>query len=242
MLILARVWRSPGPFDPHRGYSWLRKRLELNNGFGGREAPNLRAALRNRRDALSAIADHFLTSIPIDGSQWPSYYRFREATLLELSSETLFDHVVDQLYLTTDDQRREFLYELGLTLCCQSQKLAQRRDVVERLYALADSRTSLRPVRESTLVTKLPANYFQGRSSRAVDTKNSRERQRRQFDEKTQQIRNGIHSGWMQHLGRIYFALFSDVNREATPRERLAEWLGEDRVDVPPSSRASENS
>ena len=68
--VLARVWRSYSPLDLGRGFSWLRKRLDFEGGYGGLDATDLRAALRETPDRLSAIADHFLQSVPIDGAEW----------------------------------------------------------------------------------------------------------------------------------------------------------------------------
>ena len=135
------------------------------------------------------------------------------------------------LHSSKDDDRQQFLYEVGYSLCYQSEQ-PHGREVFTWLYALADSRSNLRDVRERAVVAKLPANYFRGRSSRHIVAEDSREQQRRAFDAEAPKILSGVHLGWMQHIARIYFAFYNDVNTKVTPRERLAAWLGEERVET----------
>src|SRR5271166_2400350 len=213
--VLARVWRSYSPLDLGRGFSWLRKRLDFEGGYGGLDATDLRAALRETPDRLSAIADHFLRSVRIDGAEWLAWHRFREAILFELSSEALLEHVVKHLHSSKDDDRQQFLYEVGYSLCYQPEQ-PHGREVFTWLYALADSRSNLRDARERAVVAKLPANYFRGRSSRHIVAEDSREQQRSAFDADAPKILNGVHLGWMQHIARIYFAFYNDVNTSQT--------------------------
>jgi hypothetical protein len=222
---------SSSPLDLGRGLSWLRKRLDFGDGYGGRDATDLRAALRETPDRLNAIAHHFLTSVPIDNARWLSWHRFREAILFELSSDVLLDRVVENLRSAKDGDTQQFLYEIANSLCYQARQ-PHAGAVFEWLYALADSRPSLRDTRERAIVSKLPDNYFRGRSNQHVVARDSREQQRRAFDTEAPQILTGTHLGWMQHIARIYFALYSDVSTEKTPHERLAAWLGEERVET----------
>ncbi len=229
--ILTRAWRMSDPFDVGRGFGWLRKRLDFKVGYGGRDATELRAALHEMPDRLRAVADHFLNCVPIDDDKWLSWHRFREAILFELSSEALLDLIIDYLRSAKDNDRQQFLYEIGYSLCYQSEQ-PWGSEVFARLYALANSRLNLRDARERAVVSKLPAYHFRRRSNRHVVAEDSREQQRRAFDAEAPQIVSGMHLGWMQHIARIYFALYSDVNTKMTPRDRLAAWIGEERVDT----------
>jgi hypothetical protein len=229
--VLTRAWRLSSPFDVGRGLSWLQKRRDFGGGYGGRDAADLRAALRETPDRVTAIADHFLTSVPIDDARWLSWHRFREAILFELSSDMLLDLVVEYLRSAKDDDRQQFLYEIAHSLCYQAVQPHAGR-VFEWLYALAELRPSLRETREQAVVLNLPANYFRGRSSRHVVAEDSCEQQRRAFDAQASQILSGMHLGWMQHIAQIYFAFYRDLDSKMTPRERLVAWFGEERVET----------
>jgi hypothetical protein len=105
--------------------------------------------------------------------------------------------------------------------------------VFETLWSRGVDDAALAKALTQATVTYLPPNYFVGRSSRDdVDVEESREQQRQDFDRDIEQIRSGAHMGWLKHLGMIYFAHYGDVDRAATPRERLAAWLGEERTDA----------
>ena len=60
----------------------------------------------------------------------------------------------------------------------------------------------------------------------------NRARQQQAFDQNIEQIRSGAHLGWLQHLALIYFAIYRDTDRSLSPRDRIVEWLGEERVDA----------
>jgi predicted NACHT family NTPase len=103
----------------------------------------------------------------------------------------------------------------------------------EELYLRAENDPALRAVRDPLLAAKLPSNYFRGRSARVtVSEDESRAKQQQDFDQDIDQIRSGAHLGWLRHLAFIYFGLCSDTDRNLSPRDRLAAWLGEGRVDA----------
>jgi len=80
-------------------------------------------------------------------------------------------------------------------------------------------------------VSNLPARYFEGRTSgEEVDIEESREKQRQDFDRDVEQIRSGLHAGWLLHIMRFYLAFYDEVDREATPRARVTAWFGEERT------------
>jgi predicted NACHT family NTPase len=125
--------------------------------------------------------------------------------------------------------RRVFLYEISFSLSYQM-PLPQATAHFDDLYERAENDPALRSARDAYAVANLPANYFTGRSTRATDSANSRARQQRDFDADLEQIRSGAHLGWLRHLAMIYYGIYSDTDRNISPRERLAAWLGEDRV------------
>jgi predicted NACHT family NTPase len=228
--ILVRAWSAPGPFDPGRTLNWLRKRATFKGGRGESRAKSLLGAMREMPERIGVITDHFLETVPIDDQVWLAWHRFREAILFELEPDALLDIAVARLASANTD-RREFLYQLGLSLSYQANQ-PNAGDMFDRLYATGEPPSRLAAVRDSLTVSKLPANYFSGRTSRLDENVDSREPQRQQFDQDAEQIRSGAHIGWMQHLARIYFALYDDVDRELGPRDRLSAWLEERRVET----------
>jgi hypothetical protein len=64
----------------------------------------------------------------------------------------------------------------------------------------------------------------------SLEEGDGRAQQQKDFDEDIAQIREGRHIDWLAHLAHIYFALYTDIERSLSPRERIAAWLGEERT------------
>lgn len=225
---LVRVWRGSGEFDPARVMGWLRKRMAFRGGQPSR-ARDLRAAMRDKPDRLRALATYFFRSTPIDKDRWLALNRFREATLFELDASTLADIVVGEMEASRDDDRRIFLYEVGLALAFQTD-LTSGVTLFNDLYARGDHDPTLKATRDAAVVSNLPQGYFEGRFSRGVRAEDSRERQAQDFDRDIQQIRSGKHLGWLAHIARVYFGLYRDVERTLSPRARISAQFGEERA------------
>lgn len=228
--ILQRAWGSPDVFAPARVLAWLHKRRAFRGGLGEGRAEGLRAAMQAAPERLPALVEDFLRHVPIDDQRWLTFSHFREATLFEQDPQALAALaavLMDEAGMAPD--RRVFLYEISFSLAFQM-PLPQATAHFEDMYKRAETDPALRAARGAYVVAKLPANYFSGRSTKALDSAESRVRQQRDFDTDIEQIRGGTHLGWLKHLAFIYYGIYSDTDRKLSPRERLAAWLGEERV------------
>jgi hypothetical protein len=181
-------------------------------------------------DWLTVLAEDFFKRVPIDDQRWLALNQFREATLFELKPETLAALAVKMLDAPeTRDDRRTFLYEIALSLSYQM-PFPQATALFDDLYQRAEADSRLRSARDTSVVANLPSNYFAGRSARVSHTADSRAQQQQDFDRDIDQIRSGVHLGWLKHLAFIYYGIYSDTDRNLSPRERITAWLGEKRV------------
>ena len=188
--------------------------------------------MKEAPDRVRAIADYFFQTLVVDDNRWLRFARFREVILFSLSADTLLDIIVEYMQAAEDGSERQlFLYEAGLTLTYQAEP-PHAEAMFEKLYSMGDTKASLGEARDRTVVLMLPEGYFSGQSQRGIETEDNRERQRQEFDREEERIRTGEHLGWIAHLGHIYFARYSGVDRSTSPRQRLAAWLGEARVEV----------
>jgi predicted NACHT family NTPase len=231
--ILVRAWRGPDAFDPVRVMGWLRKRAAFKGGHPESRSRDLRAAMRDMPDRLQALAKDFFGTVSIDAHRWLAYQRFREAILYELNADALANIVVEEMDAAEPgSDRRLFLYHVGFSLSYQAEA-SHGAAVFDDLYARADREAALVETRAAATISNLPPNYSAGRTTgRAMRAEDSREGQRQEFDQDIQQIRTGAHLGWLTHLARIYFALYNDVDRNLSPRARIAAWLGAERTDA----------
>jgi predicted NACHT family NTPase len=230
---VVRAWRAPGPFDPARVLGWLRKRVAFKGGNYESRGRGLREAMRETPDRLTQLTQHFFRTVLLDGNEWLSWNRFREGLMFELSTDAQLDIAWAELQAAAPgSDRRAFLCEVAFSLTYHSSE-PHASAVFEQLFALPDTDAALANIRAQATVTNLPAGYFEGRTSREdVDIEASREKQRQDFDRDSEQIRGGLHAGWLLHIMRFYFAEYDELDREGTPRARVAAWFGKERVNA----------
>jgi hypothetical protein len=225
--LLLRAWEVPGAFDPERALGWLQKRAAFKDGEG--RARGLRAAMQNTPERLAEMTRHFFRTVPVDEQRWYAFNKFREAILFELSTDTMLDLLTEELgAVAAGSERQLLLFEFALALCIQATQ-PHADEVFTRLWSLAEGDARLSDARAKAIVTNLPDNYLSRLPRRSRDPGAARDKQRQDFNRDDALIRSGAHAGWLAHLGMIYFALFSDTERNATPHARLAAWLGEER-------------
>lgn len=223
--LIVRAWPVSGDVAPARIIGWLRKRFDFKGSMSGNQARDLRAAMQATPDRLTVLAVDFFAQVPADADRWLALSRFREVTLHELKAGDLAPIAVEAFeQAEAGGDRRLFLYEAALAL-------SMGTAIFDDIFARADYEPGLEAAREAAVVTRLPDNYFAGRSGRAPKI-DHRSKQQQDFDREVSRIRSGMHLGWLSHLARLYFALYSDVDRRLAPRERIAGWLGAERVDA----------
>jgi hypothetical protein len=187
--------------------------------------------MRSTPERTRAIADYFLNTVNVGENRWFAFSRFREA-VLGLSTDELLDLVVKHLEVAEEGSPRQcFLYEMAIHLCYQA-KQPHAQVVFERLYDSGDSRSFLQELRTRWVTTRLEDGYSFGSAARTIEKYNSREKVRQDFARDSNEIRSGKHLGWLAYLGKLYFGLYADIERNLAPRERLAQWLGDANTEV----------
>jgi hypothetical protein len=87
------------------------------------------------------------------------------------------------------------------------------------------------PCRIERCHARFPNCFSRGGRTSPVNTTNdpneSAEARRRKFEADAGLIRSGNHLGWLAWTAQVYFSLFTGVDENATPRERLTTLLGE---------------
>ncbi|TGP94094.1 hypothetical protein EN856_15580 [Mesorhizobium sp. M8A.F.Ca.ET.213.01.1.1] len=226
---LVRAWRENRAFDPERALRWLSKRLAFGDD---NQIEELRNAIIEAPKKLEAVASHFFSTLVADNDRWQKYSIYQRSILQTLPAGPLLGIVVAQLAAADQGSaRRSFFYELAFSLCYRLEQ--PRADIMFRnLYKLADQEASLEPVRADAVRSSLYDGYFEGRKNRKAENDAARERQREEFVQKVERIRSGADLGWLNHLGKIYFALYSDVDQSLEPRDRVAAWVGADLIEI----------
>jgi len=223
--LIVRAWPISNDVEPARIMSWLHKRSQFRGLIGSRRASDLRAAMAVTPERLKALATYFFAHVPADKDRWLALSRFREVTLSQLKADDLAPIAFEALtHEEAGSDRHLFLYEVALRLSIST-------EIFDIVFAYADEKLALKSTRESSLITQLPDNYFTGRSNNNSDI-DYRSKQLQDFDLNIYRIRRGLNLEWLAHLARLYFGLYSDVDRHRTPRERISDWLGTERIEA----------
>lgn len=230
--VLVRAWSTHDLIEPDRAIIWLHKRIALRGDLGGSHARDLHTAIQSTPERLKALAVHFFRDVKRDNAPWLEFHSFRKAIFFALSLSELTAIAADAFDCAeAGSDRRLFLYEMALSLSFHTTD-SDEATIFNELYFIADTNAELRAARDATVVTNLPANYYEGRSGWPSQSQNDRARQRQEFDHSIEQIRSGGDLGWLQHLAFFYFGLYSDTDRTISPSNRISAWLGDERVDV----------
>jgi len=230
--ILTRLWASEVALDPVRAWQWLEKLRGLSEGNDNGYLKEMRAAMAAKPDLLRAIADHFFETFDPEKDRWSALMRFRDTLFRCLSNATILEVVLQKLDGAEDGSAKQLaLYEAAFSFCYAAEQ-PFAGIAFEKLLAYADSRPILADTRTRWITSSLDDWYRFGRVRKTAEFEEGRAKQLKDFVADAEAISSGAHLGWLVHLARIYFALYGDVDRNLTFRQRLAAWLGEAHVET----------
>ena len=230
--ILVRAWNEIPEIEPAVALRWLRVHHTFRDGYSsGRD--EFGRSIAARRDRLVAIADYFLTGFQPGKDAWLHLHHFAEATLHILTPDDLLGLLMDHFgKATPGSAKQQILYEAMFPYTWSTQsKLGL--SIFKKLYELGEDDPGLNSIREAAVCAKLPDRYLDrkvGRVNRDADEEKNLADNRKQFEATVALIRSGSHAGWLAFLGEIYLGMFIDLEKQPTPRERLAYAIGEENV------------
>jgi predicted NACHT family NTPase len=230
--ILTRMWGSEAVLDPVRAWQWLEKLRGLSEGNNNGYPKEMHAAMAAKPELLRAIADHFFETFDPEKDRWSAIMRFRETLFRSLPIATVLEVVLQKLDGVEDGNAKQLvLYEAAFSFCYATEQ-PFAGIAFEKLSAYADSRPVLADTRTRWITSSLDDWYRFGTFRKKAESEKGRAQQLKDFVVDAEAISTGAHLGWLIHLARIYFMLYGDVDRNLTPRQRLAAWLGETHVET----------
>jgi len=234
-LLLAALEQWGPELNAISVWRWLQVWRSFRDGYGGARDKNVREALQQKPTLLQAIAEHFFATVPADGTEWSAFFEFREATAFVIEPELLLEWLF--AYLPTIEAgigRERFLCEVAFSLTYGASPRAQ--EIFTELFGWGDARDDLRAVRDRALSCPVSELLLERRSHAAGQQDDgideSAEARQRKFEADAGPIRSGNHLGWLAWAAQVYFGLFTDVDEDATPRERLTTLLGETHAET----------
>jgi hypothetical protein len=208
-----------------------RKQIADHSSYG--RAERLRRALSSNANLLSSLITLGILRI-LEGTR-KSSLRWDLSKLLVGAADdsTVLKSLIQLLGSGQPEENHRAIYEAAMA-CCFSIGEAARTDF-EFLLSCADKVSFLQDVRESSCYWLIPDwRVDQNKSRRQAEAERDKgvSDTRTQFKEDYLAIQNGAHLGWLVWIAKVYFSLFSDLDEQASPRERLETQLGEESAQI----------
>jgi hypothetical protein len=226
--ILRRQWIDGGEIEPAKCLLWLHKNWMLNQYRGDRSA-ELRASMLERPERLHGLAQQFLSILKVDNDSWRTFVSFQDATLY---TTPLLKLVIEHLESQAPGSPKQLLlYEMAFRVAYQG-PISETLSVFKKLCEWGSARQEFQEVAARQTVWVLPEGYLDHKAKRPPEYEVNLKKQLADFDADEPSIRSAQKLGWIQHIARIYFAEYSDVDKSKSPRERLIAWGGESRAET----------
>lgn len=230
--LLLRLLQGMERPSANQLWNWLRTRRTLRDAYYRGESEEIREALKARPELLHTIVDDAINGLAVDEHRWGFIYNLRETSLYAIDNDDLLEHVAAHLpKAEAGGDKEAFLYQQALML---SQSGSSRAiSIFEQLYALGDHRPELAAIRDELLTATMPdwqAERNQTIAQARIKEQEDFENLRRDFERDEAAIRGGVHLGWLAWIASVYFGRFIISKRNATPYERIAHILGEEKA------------
>jgi hypothetical protein len=226
-LIDRMLKERPGDITGPDLWKWLMLRRSFRDAHGFYQSERLKGALNDKPAILRALFDAAVDDFPISNQVWWFVRRLSEVFPIPLNQKPL-GWLIERILQRKDGPTKQaVLYELALSWSYAN--APEARAEFETLYAFGDTSPAFAQVRDRLLSSRVedwPRGDAEEFAKRQQKRQQGRQKTQTEFDNNRDAIRLGDHVGWLIWIGDVYFANFSDIDGEATPRQRLQSELG----------------
>ena len=228
-LISRAIVFDPVP-SPELILDWLDKRKHVGHNYHRQGKNCLQIALKENKSLLAEVTKYYFANSESACEYSHALYEFEKLMVEAVDWSIVLESACSVLF-STDSVNRTFYLEIafisafkvGLSALAEFNLLLALRDEPD-LTEIVDRR----------IVCQIPdwqLRNIENRKSRKIKEQVRREKNQLSFDENLDAILKGMHLGWMEFIGQVYFSLFSDLDAEASSLERLVQVLGDSRVE-----------
>jgi hypothetical protein len=226
--LLFRAFAFENELDGMRLLSWLECRKKIANLFGDSRTQEIHKQLCAYPEIAQRGITAALKTLKIDENVWSFVHRLRELGLLGWNDETFLRRVIDEMATEVAVEKKVRLYDLALNVAVHQIGPAARSEF-DSLFDFSEGDPAFEAVRKNSCYLEIPAwraENAERNKERERSRADGRLKNRADFEKNASNIRNGAHFGWLGWIAQVYFAMFTDVNRESTPLDRLTTELG----------------
>ena len=239
LTALYRRMIASGAFDadPTRLDRWLRlSEDEHGHACLDKDGRNLLGDFfAAQPERFNNLVLAWLTDAPYAPLEWWwAWGRFRERTALP-SLPSHFGHfLLDLLATGADVRHEERLFRLAIIVLMEADQPATGQPL-DILFAFVAEHPRFETALAETLISDIPdwrVKQAEGRIERKDSREKWREAKRKYLSENAETIRTGRHLPELYWGAQLWFGNFTDVDRDAAPRERLVTEVGEELADL----------
>jgi hypothetical protein len=226
--LLFRALEIERELEGTRLLLWLECRKKVANLYGDSRAQEVHTQLAAHPDTAARGIAAALKALKNDEKIWSFTHRLRGLGLLGWSDTAFLRSVIAEMETEVAAERKAHLYDLALNVAVH-QIGPEARSAFETLFDIAEGNSALEVIRRNCCYLEIPAwrvKDAERNKEREQSRSDGRARNRADFEKHASSIRNGAHFGWLGWIAQVYFAMFTDVNREATALDRLITELG----------------
>jgi len=232
---LSRYLKNTVNVDAKKLWSWLSSLYFSERYYGSKD--EIKDWLSKNSDYVLSIFEVALKDFDITGynSIWSFWNDFYPTIIIQFDISKLIKlayYLIESKSIC--DEKDKFIFHLAFHLAIN---LINPPDfeLFEKLKFYGDSHPELVDIIESTGTS----NITDWRKKEAIRKINENKKQeiiikndREDFERDIDLIRTGQRFNWLTYIANVYFARYSNVDKSKTPRERLAQQLGEENVEI----------
>lgn len=223
-LICRAIVGNPAA-SPATILAWLEKRALICRYYYKECSDRLRIALTENQTLLAEVTELYLAnSVPTE-EPWHVANEFEKLMAGTANGSIALKGACSVLH-EGDPATRLFYFEVALIFALRIGPSASVE--FDSLLAMRNEPEFVGLV-ERYVVCQIPdwrVEDLQRRIRQETERQTVREQHQRRFDENLDAILEGRHLKWMGFIGSVYFSGFSDLDAEASPRQRLTGELG----------------
>ena len=232
--LLFRALKIESELEGVRLISWLECRKKVANLFGDSRVQEVHTQLASHPAIATRGLATAIKELKNDENIWSFTRRLRGLGLLGWNDVNFLRCLIDAMTAEAEMGKKVHLYELALNFAV-NQIGPEARSDFESLFELGEGDVAFEAVRATYCHQAIPtwrAESAERSKERERSSADGRETNRSSFAQHISSVRNGTHLSWLGWIAQVYFAVFTEINREATPRERLTTELGTSNAEI----------
>lgn len=231
-VLLSRALALNRDLAGDRLLAWLELRRQIAGQISYGQLEGLGRLLGSDLMAINKAVDAAIEKLVGEKSSWGFVNYLHELTGFGATDSSILERIVFALHREESPHKRPILYDLALIAVLRVGPTAQNS--FDALVDFAEGDSSLEPIRAGNCVVEIQdwrLRDARRRREHAGKVSERRAKNRSDFGMQRELIQSGGHLAWLAWISQVYFSLYSDLDIEATPRERLAVELGDRGAD-----------